>query len=78
MNELCQRCHCCSTYTEDCDYCGGEGVSDHDCGEDCCCCLDPEDNVSCDMCRGKGFFTSCIGHCNEEGKHVSQLQMKGN
>lgn len=31
-----------------------EGYSGHDCGEDCCCCLDPEDNVICDICRGKG------------------------
>jgi len=39
---------------QDCWNCGGERYSHHDCGEDTCCCLDPEDNVLCDICRGKG------------------------
>jgi len=38
----------------DCWNCGDEGYSHHDCGEDCCCCLWPEDNVVCDICNGKG------------------------
>lgn len=38
----------------DCWNCGGEGYSHHDCGEDCCACLEPEDNVRCDICHGKG------------------------
>ena len=38
----------------DCWNCDGEGYSSHDCGEDTCCCLIPEDNVQCDVCRGKG------------------------
>jgi hypothetical protein len=38
----------------DCWKCGGEGYTDHDCGEDCCCCLNPEPNVRCDECDGKG------------------------
>jgi hypothetical protein len=38
----------------DCWNCGGEGFSDHDCGEDCCCCAFPEDNVVCDICEGEG------------------------
>ncbi len=38
----------------DCWNCGGEGYSDHDCGEDTCCCLHPEDNVVCDICHGNG------------------------
>jgi hypothetical protein len=37
-----------------CWQCGGDGVSDHDCGEDCCNCLWPEDNVRCDICGGNG------------------------
>lgn len=37
-----------------CWSCGGEGTAGHDCGEDCCACLWPEDNVTCDICRGKG------------------------
>ena len=39
---------------EDCPNCGGTGYSDHDCGEDCCACLEPEDNVVCNWCGGKG------------------------
>lgn len=38
----------------DCWKCGGEGYSHHDCGEDICCCLEPEDNVECDICKGHG------------------------
>lgn len=43
----------------DCYNCGGEGFSDHDCGEDCCCCLNPEDNVECDICDGNGGWWAC-------------------
>lgn len=31
----------------------GEGEW-HDCGEDCCSCLEPEPNVTCDVCDGTG------------------------
>ena len=44
----------------DCWNCGGEGFSHHDCGEDCCCCLHPEDNVVCDICRGKGGHSTIV------------------
>lgn len=44
----------------DCWNCSGEGYSYHDCGEDCCACLDPEPNVVCDICRGKGSFGHCV------------------
>lgn len=48
-NELVQRrCH-------DCE----DGFSHHDCGEDTCCCLDPEDNVKCDECSGHGRSIWC-------------------
>lgn len=43
----------------ECWKCGGEGVDGHDCGEDCCCCLYPEDNVRCDICNGKGGWWRC-------------------
>ncbi len=41
-----------------CDECLGEGGW-HDCGEDTCCCLDPEDRTSldwivCGVCGGSG------------------------
>jgi hypothetical protein len=37
----------------DCDWCGGEGFAGHDCGEDTCCCLMPDD-VVCSYCNGEG------------------------
>lgn len=37
----------------DCTNCN-DGFTHHSCGEDTCCCLYPEDNVVCDICRGKG------------------------
>jgi hypothetical protein len=43
----------------ECEQCNGEGVSGHDCGEDCCACLDPEDNDPCDMCRAIGGWYWC-------------------
>lgn len=42
-----------------CANCGGEGLSHHDCGEDCCCCIDPEANVTCYWCRGEGGSRHC-------------------
>lgn len=36
-----------------------EGYSDHDCGEDCCVCFHPENNVRCDICNGKGGWYRC-------------------
>lgn len=38
----------------ECNFCGGEGLIEHDCGEDTCCCIDPELNVECDTCEGNG------------------------
>jgi len=69
MLELCPRCQCCSYGWVRCDACGGEGVSGHDCGEDTCCCLYPEDNVTCDICDGQGGLNECLGRCDENGKH---------
>jgi len=42
-----------------CPYCDEYGNSHHDCGEDCCCCLYPENNVVCDMCNGAGGWWRC-------------------
>ena len=39
----------------ECYYCGGEGYTSHDCGEDSCCCEYPEDNMMCEACGGKGW-----------------------
>lgn len=68
--EICNRCKCCEVVYEECENCGGDGVTSHDCGEDTCCCLYPEDNVACDICLGTGCFEVCIGGCNSEGKHA--------
>ncbi len=42
---------------DDCWNCGGDGYIEGDCtcGEDCCCCLEPEPPI-CDICRGKGHL----------------------
>jgi len=45
---------------EHCSACCGEGLYGHDCGEDSCACLDPDDNVVCSICRGEGGFHFCI------------------
>jgi hypothetical protein len=54
----CARCGS-SVETEYCNECE-EGYSDHDCGEDCCCCLEPELNVTCQYCRGRGVYHVCL------------------
>jgi hypothetical protein len=68
--KLCPRCKCCEMDWVQCESCGGDGVSGHDCGEDCCCCLNPEDNIVCDICDGKGGWEACLGGCDENGKHI--------
>lgn len=54
----CARCGSGATWA-DCESCGGGGYAGHDCGEDSCCCLHPEDNVKCDFCRGHGGRYHC-------------------
>lgn len=55
----CARCGSSCGFDE-CENCGGEGTDGHDCGEDCCMCRYPEDNVRCDCCLGKGGWWSCL------------------
>lgn len=44
---------------ESCWQCHGEGGW-HDCGEDCCCCLDKEEiTEECDECGGTGKQWYC-------------------
>jgi len=41
---------------EPCWYCHGDGGF-HDCGEDCCCCLDKEEITEvCPECKGRGLL----------------------
>lgn len=49
----CARCGS-SCHWEECYECGGDGLDGHECGEDCCMCLYPDDNVCCDLCNGCG------------------------
>lgn len=67
--ESCRRCGCCDEVWEDCQNCGGDGLEGHDCGEDSCCCLSPEDNRQCDICDGDGGWYVCLGGCDKNGKH---------
>lgn len=53
----CARCGS-SVLDIDCDQCD-DGYVDHDCGEDCCCCADPEPNVVCDCCGGDTVSHVC-------------------
>lgn len=39
----------------ECESCGGQGVSGHDCPcGDTCCCVCPEENMECSICLGDG------------------------
>jgi hypothetical protein len=63
MEAQCRKCGS-SVYWEDCWDCEG-GFSYHDCGEDTCCCLDPQPNVVCDTCDGAGGWWVCLGGCSK-------------
>lgn len=54
----CARCGS-SIFTEDCGECE-DGFDGHDCGDDCCCCLHPEENVVCQYCGGTGTHHTCL------------------
>lgn len=55
---------CCARCGSSCDYLDchncDDGYEGHDCGEDCCCCLYPEDNVVCQYCNGHGGWHRCL------------------
>ena len=55
------KVHGCNLHGRDCDRCEGEGGF-HDCGEDCCCCLDKDELTErCDECDGTGRVEWCPG-----------------
>lgn len=56
--DACLTCHA-ELQWRTCWDCGGERYTHHDCGEDCCVCLEPEDSVRCDTCHGKGGWKQC-------------------
>ena len=43
----------------DCWDCGGDGFTHHECGEDTCACLEPENNVICDTCGNECGWYKC-------------------
>jgi hypothetical protein len=56
------------TESEQCWQCQGEGGF-HDCGEDCCICLDKEEiTEQCTECEGRGFYFICtrLPHTEEQ------------
>lgn len=55
----CARCGSSCDY-QVCEQCGGEGVDGHDCGEDCCMCRYPEENMTCGICLGSGGWQTCL------------------
>ncbi len=64
----CKRCGS-DVLWQECEQCE-EGYSYHDCGEDTCCCLDPQPNVVCDVCNGEGRWHVCLG-CNRPTEYCS-------
>jgi len=62
--EICGR----AMERESCWQCHGEGGF-HDCGEDCCMCLDKEEiTEDCDECDGEGSYWQCmhLPHTDEQ------------
>lgn len=54
----CARCGS-SVDSESCRECE-DGFDGHDCGDDCCMCYMPEDNVPCQYCNGTGVWHRCM------------------
>lgn len=55
----CGRCHSHEIETIVCPQCNGTGRYGHDCGEDTCCCANPEENMFCGLCDGCGEINAC-------------------
>lgn len=66
--DLCQACRRSPLKWDECWNCE-EGFSHHDCFDDSCYCADPEPNVRCDVCRGKGGYLRCAARCWENPKN---------
>lgn len=55
----------------ECWQCNGDRMIDHDCGEDFCVCDDPEPNVRCDICNGKGGWYRCYTCASETAEELA-------
>lgn len=55
----CKRCGSSMSW-EECWQCGGDGYYGHDCGDDCCVCLHPEEDKPCQMCNEDGGYWRCV------------------
>lgn len=79
-HKLCPRCSkdgpCCQIEWVHCDQCE-DGYDGHDCGEDCCACACPEENLVCQVCYGKCGWWICGGNCDESGKHTANVPSIG-
>jgi len=58
VQAVCMTCQATQEWHH-CEQCDGVGLDGHDCGEDCCACLDPEPNEGCDLCGGIGGWYAC-------------------
>ena len=56
--EICPKCLSAKIWRW-CTSCE-DGFSGHDCGEDSCCCVSPELNVSCSRCEGNEGWFQCF------------------
>ena len=68
----CPECHE-DLHTVECGQCV-DGYTHHECGDDTCFCLYPQDNVECDLCDGHGFWWQCLNKCgNWTSKELEEL-----
>lgn len=76
IDNVCEQCGLSLEWIS-CWSCFGEGGY-HDCGEDCCCCLEPDEdlNIQCDVCEGEGGWLGCEACAEKSSKeHESELEM---
>ena len=67
MSDICSICGALMEPVS-CWQCLGEGGW-HECGEDTCCCLDPDDITDiCEECDGEGEYLCCpaVEHTEEQ------------
>ena len=67
--EMCPRCGCCTSFTEDvdCEACSGDGFLD-EYDEDPINCA-PGEMRQCEVCKGAGRFVVSSCTCDSEGSH---------